>query len=202
VDAIEAEYKRRKKIDPKAADKWLDTALSSDDDDDDLDDEVEVREPRRELSTGAALVHLIHGGNPDPSVGYKYGYALFHLCLTLGDVPDHDAWCSIRSEALDGVDAFLKAAGVKPKSFTVDEFLVNRGPPVPMPRPEDFPSIGYLERDEVPAVLALLAPARLDPVLAKQTARKRDWLGEMTAELRSWVEACARAERDLVSFYF
>jgi hypothetical protein len=200
LEAIEAQYKRRKKIDPKAADKWLDEALSSDDDD--VDDVEEAREPRRELSTGAALVHLILGGTPNPSVGFKYGYALFHLCLTLGDVPDHDAWCSIRSQTLDGVDAFLKAAGIKPKAFTVDKFLINRGPPVTMPRPDDFPSIGYLDRDEVTAVLAMLDPARLDPVLAAQSARKREWLREMTAELRSWLETCARTKLDLVCFYF
>jgi hypothetical protein len=207
--AARAEYERIKATNPKAAEKflndWVKKAMADcrfDDDGNEIE-EAGGDEPRREVSTGAALVHLIMGGNPDPSLGFKYGYALFHLCLTLGDMPEeYDSWCSIRSRTLDLFDAFLKKAGVPPKTFAVNAFLVERGPPVEMPRPDDFPAIGYLDRDEIPAVVDLLDPARLGPVLAKQKGEEREWLEGATAELRSWLETCVRTKRDLVCFYF
>src|SRR5262249_30618052 len=106
-------------------------------------------ESRTELTAGAALVQLVLGGKLDPSQGYKYGYALCSLCEYLGNVLAHDAWSSIRATGIDTVDAVLHKAGVGPGTFSVHRFLVERGAPVAMPRPEDFPYIGYLKRGEI-----------------------------------------------------
>jgi hypothetical protein len=207
--AAKAEYERLKAENPRAAEKFLKDYLKKafakidlEEDDEDEEEEVDDDEPRREVSTGAALVHLIMGGNTDPSLGFKYGYALYCLCRTLGDFQVNGSWSAIRSRTFDWYNAFLKKAGVKPKEFAVDAFLTERGPPVKMPRPDDFPSIGYLDRDEIPAVLSLLDPSRLDPVLAKQKGENREWLEGATAELRSWLETCVQTRRDLVCFYF
>jgi hypothetical protein len=156
----------------------------------------------RETTTGAALVHLIMGGNTDPAKGYKYGYALSHLCEYIGTVPEHEAWCSIRYASVEAVDVALKRAGIGPKTFAVEKHLQYRGAPVAIPAPDDFPAIGYLTRDEARKVLALMDPAKLDAAIRKAAEDYRDWLETAIAELRGWLEACSRTGRDLICFYY
>ncbi|HVK12818.1 MAG TPA: hypothetical protein VM597_28965 [Gemmataceae bacterium] len=172
-----------------------------DDGDEDEDDDDDEGEPTRETTTGAALVHLILGGSMDPSKGYKYGYALCHLCEHLGRVPDHDSWCSIRSRSVEAVDAVLKKAGVKPKTFSVEGHLQYRGAPVAIPAPDDFPAIGYLTRDEARTLLPLLDPAKIDAAIRNAPDDYQEWLETAIGELRAWLEACVKTDRDLICFY-
>jgi hypothetical protein len=205
--AFMKEYNRLKKKDPKAADEFMKQyvmkAFLEDDGDDEYEEEEEEEdlEPQRSVSTGAALVHLIMGGKPDPSLGFKYGYALYHLCETLGEIPDHDSWCSIRWRTLEWIDAFFKKAGIKRKQFSIEDLLATRGPPVKMPRPDDFPAIGYVELGEMPAILKLLDPAKMDPLIAKAAEDDQEWLTGMVSELRTWLKRCLDTKRDLICFY-
>lgn len=165
------------------------------------DDEGDDGEPVRVLSTGAALAHLILGGNRDPSAWSQYGYALQILCEHLGDVPaDYDSWCTIRSSTFDHLDRVLKRAGIPPKKFATAAFLVERGPPVKILEPDDFPYVGYLTRAEARRVLRLLDPAKLDPAI-RRTKEDRDWVRDAFGELRAWLETAAKTDRDLVCFY-
>src|SRR5205807_10023399 len=157
------------KLDPETpgADKRLLVLLRryfSSDEGEEAEEEEDEVEPVKELTTGAALAHLILGGKPDKSQGYKYGYALCNLCAYLGKIPRGDAWCSLRgaSGAMEKVDAVLEKAGVAPAVFSVSGFLVERGAPVAMPAPDHFPSIGYLTREEIRRVLGLLNPAKVE----------------------------------------
>src|SRR5262249_16573737 len=156
--------------------------------------------PAKELTTGAALVHMILGGKPDPSQGYKYGYALCSLCKHIGEVPEHDSWCTIRNAAFQAVDAVLKKAGVSPKAFSTSRFLLDRAPPVAITKADDFPSIGHLNRQEVRQILKLLDPAKLEAAI--ESSKESEWLHSAISELRAWLETCAKTDRDLVCFYY
>jgi hypothetical protein len=191
--------------DPAAMQKFIEkhrdtlSEFLDDEDEDGEDDDEDEEEPTRELTTGAALAHLILGGKPDPAVGYKYGYALSMLCEHIGTVPEHDSWCTIRSAAFDAVDEVLETIGVPPAEFTTHKFLVNRGSPVAIPEPDDFPYIGYLERDEIRKLLGRLDPAKVEAAI--RDADEQEWLRTAIDELRSWLELCATTDRDLVCFY-
>jgi hypothetical protein len=143
---------------------------------------------------------MIMGGTKDKRFGFKYGYALDFLCRHLGEIPDNESWCSIRYETLDAIDTVLKDSGVRSKTFSVAKFLVERGAPVDIPKPDDFPSIGYLTRDEIPAILALLTPEKLSKAIRRSD--ESDYFEGAFGELRSWLEACTKANRDLICFYY
>jgi hypothetical protein len=168
-------------------------------------DEVEEAEvvPVKELTTGAALAHLVLGVKADTSQGYKYGYALRCLCTYLGKIPKHDAWCSLRSSsgAVARIDAVLQRAGVEPETFSVSQFLIRRGSPVAIPRPRNFPFIGYLKRAEVPQVLTLLDPLKIEAAIRSEEPDAQEWVREAIGELRAWLKACVKADRDLICFY-
>src|SRR5262249_45027917 len=146
-------HEEREKIKEAMKQCFLQKAMSImlNDDSDDEDEEVEDEEPGRSLSTGAALVQLIFSGNLDPSAWSQYGYSLQFLCEHLGTVQtERGSWSSIRSRSFDFLDKILGRAGVPPKDFSTDGFLVQRGAPVKIFEPKDFPYIGYLKRDEIP----------------------------------------------------
>lgn len=171
------------------------------DDDEDEEDEEEDDKPVRELTAGAALVQMILSGTKDPSQNSKYGYTLNLLCEELGTVPDHDSWCTIRSSAFDTVDAILKKIGIAPKTFATHQFLVNRGAPVAIPKAEDFPFIGYLERSEIPPLLSKIDAAKVESAIQDEDQYEREWIRSAISELRGWLEACAKEDRDLICFY-
>jgi hypothetical protein len=171
------------------------------DDEGDDGDEEDDEEAIREVTTGAALVQMIMGGNQDGSQGYKYGYALLSLCDHIGEPQFNDTWCSIRYASLEAVDALLVKLGVEPKTFTTSAVLVGRGAPVTIPTADDFPFIGYLERTEIPPLLAKLDPKKVDAALANEDPDVEEWLRPAVDELRNWLETCVKTERDLVCFY-
>jgi hypothetical protein len=202
--ALAEEFKNLDAADPKAVEKFIlkhDLLKDLLDDEEEEDDEEEDdEEVVREVTTGAALAQLVLGGKPDRRYGYKYGYALQSLCEHLGEVPDHDSWCTIRDAALRTVDGVLKKAGAKPKTFSTSEFLVNRGAPIAIPKPADFPFIGYLTREEVRKLLGTLDTARIEAAIRDEKGNE-DWLRAAVGELRAWLEACAKTDRDLICFY-
>jgi hypothetical protein len=166
------------------------------------DDEAEDEEdPHKAISTGAALVHLILGGNLDPSAWSQYGYALRFLCEHVGTIAaEHDAWTSIGSEAFELADKILKRAGVPSKKFSTNAFLVERGSPVKLLEPDDFPYIGYLKRDEIRRVLPLLDAKAIEAALSR-VKEDADWARDALSELRGWLHVANEAERDLIFFY-
>lgn len=175
--------------------------FSDDEDEDDEDVEEEDDEPVRELTAGAALVQMVLGGTKDPLQNSKYGYTLNLLCEDLGTVPDHDSWCTIRGAAFDTVDAILKKIGIDPKTFSTHQFLVNRGAPVSIPKAENFPFIGYLERKEIPSILGRLDSAKIESEIQGEDKYDQEWIRNAIAELRGWLEACLKSDRDLICFY-
>jgi hypothetical protein len=86
------------------------------------------------------------------------------------------------------------------KTFSTDAFLVQRGPPVGILEPDNFPYVGYLRRAEIRRVLRLLDPAKVEAVV-RRTREGWDWARDALGELRGWLEAAAKMDRDLVCFY-
>jgi hypothetical protein len=154
-----------------------------------------------ETTTGAALAHLMLGGNRDHSVGYKYGYALQYLCLHLGEVPDHDSWRTIRQSAFRSVDTVLKRAGISPKTFSTSRFLVERHSPIPIPEPDDFPQIGYLTHNEIRQICPLFCSDKIAKAIQKESDDVQDWLESAIAELKEWLVTAIRKKCDLICFY-
>jgi hypothetical protein len=99
------------------------------------------------------------------------------------------------------VDSLLKKAGVSPKLFSATKTLLERGAPVQMPKPDEFPAIGYVERSEIGKLLEALDDNKIQPAIESSSKDIQEWLTEAMAELRSWLEASAKADRDLICFY-
>jgi hypothetical protein len=112
-----------------------------------------------------------------------------------------DSWCTIRNAAFQAVDRVLAKAAGKSKAFSTSQFLVNRGAPISIPKPDDFPFIGYVTREEAAKILARLDPAKINAAIEK-AKEDQEWLEEAIGELRSWLESCVKTDRDLICFYF
>jgi len=98
----------------------------------DRDEWFRDRIKRGAPSLREAVAQIIEGQiNAPPWAGFQYGYALELLCKHLGHV----------LENRDRV-SFIEHLGT-PTGLT------SSGPPLPISRPEDFPSIGFLTADQV-----------------------------------------------------
>ena len=158
---------------------------------DEIDDDDEVDEDG--VTTPDALSHLIMGQPLNERYGFKYGYALLFLCEFLGDTLSNNGWCAMRSAWFDEVDDVLEQAGIEENVFRTYEHLIGRGAPVALPMIEDFPTIGFIRNEEMPAIAAALTTSGIDP---------DDEVGESLQEVVSWLEHCQRKKLDLVCFYY
>ncbi|HEU5118282.1 MAG TPA: hypothetical protein VFT74_16810, partial [Isosphaeraceae bacterium] len=81
---------------------------------------------------GEALRQIIAGKIEGPDwAGFQYGYVLEILCKHLGTLLDNDDLIAFISD------------------LEIPTALIESGPPLPIPRPRDFPDIGYLTADQV-----------------------------------------------------
>jgi hypothetical protein len=147
--------------------------------DEDLDDDgPSTLEHARRIVLGQAVEE---GDNA------KYGYALRLICDAHGAVQPNDDWSSMRSSWFDAVDEALKAAGC-PVALTTTLFY--KGTPVNLPRPDDFPAVGYVEREQAGSLSAHLRNA-LPALSSKPRAAVEQVIG--------WLEAAHST--GLVTFY-
>lgn len=150
-----------------------------------------------------ALRHLIMGEELDRRAGFKYAYVLECLCRHFGEELPHDNWCGVRSGSgwFQELDATLREAGVPPQTLSVCRHLVERGPPIPVPRHGDFPYVGYLTLTEIETALQALSAARIDDLGDEGEGDDETWLPEGLEDLRGWLRECVDSQRDLVCFY-
>jgi hypothetical protein len=81
---------------------------------------------------GEALRQIIAGEIKGPDwAGFQYGYVLELLCEHLGRALDSDDLIAFISD------------------LEIPTALNESGPPIPIPTPRDFPSIGYLTAEQV-----------------------------------------------------
>ena len=147
--------------------------------DDDLDDDgPSTLEHARRIVLGQAVAE---GNNA------KYGYALQLMCDGIGALQPNDRWSSMRASWFDAVDEALKAAGCPVALITV---LFYNGPPLRLPQPDDFPTVGHVEPERVASLCADLRSAL--PALPPQPRAA-------VAQVIGWLEAARDA--GLVTFY-
>ncbi|EHM23823.1 hypothetical protein OG582_32265 [Streptomyces anulatus] len=145
--------------------------------------------------TPEAMRELFYN-EPFTGDGHIYGYTLKALCGVFGGHLDNGFWHKFGSGWLDTVQTALAGAGVR---FDPND-LVYSGSPVPLPPIDDFPLIGYVEREEALRLAAELDAADLSAIEDASVAGG-------VAELHGWLKACNSVEgdefnsSDLVCFY-
>jgi hypothetical protein len=140
-----------------------------------------------------ALHEIIEGKPMQESYGHQYARILKLLCWHFGKYLPNSHFSAMRSEWAKRVDEGLVRAGVPPETFSLWRHLMNRGSPIAIPQPEDWPFIGYLKAAEIGPALRAVKAADLTVL----DAQVRDAVGE----LRGWLEVCSKAVWDLVCFY-
>lgn len=183
IEKFEGKFDR---YDERAAD-----SLDDNDEDDGEEDEDEDREP---LTMATVLRQLVNSEAYDESLGFMYGYGLEFLCRHLGRSLPNGHWSSMRAEWAEKADAALDELGVAKEKLRVERHLMYRGSPFPLPSIDDFPTIGYLQREEIAAALAAFDADMADQV-------EDEGLREALAELRGWLQTCAERGCDLICFY-
>lgn len=168
---------------------FADECAGLDEDDENYYDADEGEPP---VATAAEVLrHLLMGEPQDDRVAFKYGYALVWLCARLGRGLSNREWSSLRWDWITQTDEALDAAGVPASLFRVGRQLLCRGAPVSIPRIDDFPSIGYLRRDEIPAVRTALAAVSIGDTEVRSSIE----------ELLGWLQTCTDSGCDLVCYY-
>lgn len=147
-----------------------------------------------EPSLEKALEDLLAGAELDPAFGHKYAYALELVCDHFGEFLDNSAWSAMRLDWAEHVHEAMTQAGIDENAISLNEHLMFRGPPIPIPAPSDFPSIGFLRRNEIANAASALDAADLS-TLDEETR-------ESITQIRSWLERCNELKCDLVCFYY
>jgi hypothetical protein len=145
------------------------------------------------LAATDVLRHLVTGEPRRTDAGFVYGYCFEIICRHFGDTLSNSAWSSMRWNWFEAVQRALGEAGVGDRVFAATR-LVTRGAPVELPPIDDFPSIGYLTRAEIPAVRGALASADLSKVADAEAVASIE-------QIRSWLRECQESDRDLVCTY-
>jgi hypothetical protein len=134
---------------------------------DEIDDEAE-------RTCAEAVADLVNGETSDDAPGYLYGYALETICRHVGQELPNISGISRASQWIEKIDAVLTSKGV-PLRFSN---LVYDGTPIPIPEPDDSPSIGQWPAGKIPAALAAIQsiePAGIDNDMDETFAQMRGW---------------------------
>ncbi|MDT0322458.1 DUF7691 family protein [Streptomyces millisiae] len=137
-----------------------------------------------------AYERMIMGGE---QVGHPatYGYCFELFCMRLATYLPNDHWSGMDSRWFGAVRDALREGGVPdfdPAS------LIRNGPGVPLPRIADFPRIGHVPRERVPALRRELDGLNPDAVADPDAL-------EAIRQMRDWLWACEEGGRSLICFY-
>ena len=132
--------------------------------------------PDDDITEDQALEELIAGKLTQPESAHVYGYALEHLCRTIG--------------------AFLDAVGTdRLRSLKLKTPLSKTRLPIKLPKIEDFPYISYLDSEELRAEAARLRASDLSYPKDKEVEDERKHFLEL-------LEKAAEQNRGVVGFYY
>ena len=140
---------------------------------------------------GRALSALLGGPRPQGLTAADLAYALERLCDRLGRRVGSNGLSGIRSAFLEGAYRVIDPV-YAPTGFSLQR-LVEGGPPVALPPPDDFPAVGFVENDVVARAHAFTeaeSPTLEDPDLDQVLVDLAEWLA--VAASRGW---------GLVAFY-
>lgn len=130
---------------------------------------------------------LVTGGFP-----YVYGYAYEALCLALGAETER-SWTQIAG-SYDWFQEIDKALAILKVELKVTD-LVCRGPLIPIPRPDEFPSLGWWTADEVSQAAAVCEALDLKALNGK-TSRTVKKAASAIDDIRSWIAVAAARPGD------
>jgi len=133
----------------------------------------------REIQPQQALSELVMDLALDPEQGHAYGNALEKLCAHLGSGLPVKYWDAVR-------DAALSATGV-------DKILEESGPPVKLPRVDDFPIIGHIPAEKMVVTMKEMR-------LRLQNCRD-DGVTDLLEEFIEWLEQAETEKKGLVLVY-
>lgn len=152
------------------------------------DESVDENEPTLEK----ALSDLLAGAELSTAHGHKYAYALDLLCDHFGEFLDNSAWSAMRGEWADDVYQAMKRAGIDEQAVSVNDHLMFRGSPIAIPEPDDFPSIGFLRKQEIGNAVKAIDSGDLSSM--------DEEIKESVMQIRGWLARCEELDCDLVCF--
>ena len=110
------------------------------------------------------------------SAAFQYGYALELLCKHLGRVLDNDDLIAFISD------------------LEIPTSLIESGPPIPIPKSADFPSIGYLTAEQVREEYA--------PLKDQDLSHEDEEIEEAREEFLSYLRRARKNGLGIVSFAY
>ena len=147
---------------------------------------VDAIDDQAGMTCAQAVAELINGESSKDGPGYLYGYALEAVCAHVGRELPNICPIAGASSWIEEVDAFLESKGIPIRLSK----LVQWGSPVPIPEPDDYPSIGYWSSDEIPPSIRAFAAADL-------SGAENDMV-ETLSQLRSWLQSAAKDPQAMV----
>lgn len=131
------------------------------------------------VTVGQACEHLVMGGKLVKKAGHQYGYALAKLAEHVGKRLSIDMWSGVGWAAMED-------SGVAR--------IMESGPPVKLPKINDFPVIGFLDSGRVTDMVEKMGDEGL--------TNENDELEELLKEFEAWLRKTAKAKKDLLLFYY
>jgi hypothetical protein len=136
------------------------------------------------------VTHPIANGRERAHDGALHFYLVQAIVKREGEHLDNSKLYPFGIDFANAFDKALTGAGVPKNGFRFDRFMTH-SLPLRLPKPDDFPLVGYMRASEVAATSASLDDVKLrDPRQDEILCEVRDWL--WTAEAR---------EHGLVVFY-
>jgi hypothetical protein len=149
----------------------------------DLDGDEEETPPK----CATAYRQIVNGEPCDEDFGYLYGYAYEGLCTALGAETDR-SWTQVAG-SYDWFQEIDKALAVLRIKLKVTDLLY-RGPLIDIPRPDDFPALGWWTADEVTAAAAAFKGLDLNK-LDQKTKKAVKRVADAVEDIRSWIVLAA-----------
>lgn len=154
---------------------------------DEIGEDFEEEEEGRPPTCAEAVAQIINGERYDDEFGYVYGYAYEAICMTIGREV-HPNWCP--SGSYDWFEDIDKALASLKVPLKVTE-LTYRGCLLKLPKPDDFPGLGWWRATEITRAARAFEAVDLDD-LDKKTAKLVEPVKDAISDVRSWITQAAR----------
>jgi len=146
------------------------------------------------LTVQQALGDIIAGRITDRKSGAQYHYALEQICQTVGTWFAPSVLSGIAGSWMFETFGPVLEKKWKLKGVLTLQELMEKGPPIPLPEPEDFPAVGSFTPEEVDAALDKLWQVDrtgVDPEVL-----------EGVAEIEAWLKTAKKAGVGLITYYY
>lgn len=146
-----------------------------------------------------ALAEIVNGKCTQKKHGFMYAYALELACNVIG-TNLYAAEC-LNADWFDAFGDALPAKGPIKRLLSAKAMTENPKMIVPIPKPGDFPGMGYLSADECKTIQVALKAVTLDPDEDYGDFTGED-LDEGLGELRGWLAKAIAKKRGLLMFTY